>query len=430
MLALDLAAFSLIFPLIPAVLTYYLPSPGLSSPKTGWDSWLYSCIHWMEGFMPQDFRSIEHYALLLGGLIAALYALSQFLVAPYWGRFSDRIGRKPVLLMNSLGLAFSYLLWFFASSFSLFCIARFLGSLMGGNLGVASAAMADMSPPEKRTAAMGLLGAAFGAGFLLGPLLGGLSLSWDLGSWGVHPFSGAALSACLLSLLSLSLNLWKFQETAARTANPRPWISKPFAMLRRISTRAYKEVVLIHFLYVFIFSAYEFSFSYYYSFAFQLGADEIAFLFLYLGLCFTFAQGYLARILSKRWPPSLLLYAALACVPVPLICFGLSAPYVWLSLVALFFLTLASALVLVSLASLASITSDPAKQGYAMGTFRSFAYLARALSPILGAALYWSLGASLAYMILSILLALLLLYTLSKRSFLDRAKATESTPNG
>src|SRR5437868_6983067 len=117
----------------------------------------------------------------MNGAIVASFSLMQFLFAPAWGKLSDRIGRRPVLLVSNAGSAVAYGLFGFASHFSgekalwVILASRVFAGICGANLSVASAYIADVSPPEKRSKSMGLIGMAFGLGFILGPALGSFS---------------------------------------------------------------------------------------------------------------------------------------------------------------------------------------------------------------------------------------------------------------
>ena len=121
------------------------------------------------------------------GWLGALYALMQFLFAPLLGCFSDKVGRRPVLLISQFGLGLDYILLAFAPNLTWFYVGRIVAGITGANFAAATAYIADVSPPEKRAANFGLVGAAFGVGFIIGPLLGGV-----LGHWGLRvPFLAA-----------------------------------------------------------------------------------------------------------------------------------------------------------------------------------------------------------------------------------------------
>ncbi|HEU0079852.1 MAG TPA: MFS transporter, partial [Longimicrobiaceae bacterium] len=105
--------------------------------------------------------------------LVAVYSLMQLLFAPWWGSLSDRVGRRPVLLVGLFGSAASYLLFGLAGSLGMLFVGRTLAGVMGANVGVAQAYIADVTAPEERARGMGLIGAAFGLGFILGPAIGG-----------------------------------------------------------------------------------------------------------------------------------------------------------------------------------------------------------------------------------------------------------------
>ena len=117
----------------------------------------------------------------VAGCIVASYSLMQFILAPMWGRWSDRIGRRPILLISTAGACVSYIIFAFAcgaQSIWLLVASRIAAGICGANLSVASAYIADISPPEDRSKRMGLIGMAFGLGFIFGPVLGALSAGW------------------------------------------------------------------------------------------------------------------------------------------------------------------------------------------------------------------------------------------------------------
>ena len=338
LLFLDIAGFSLIFPLIPEIINYYLAyALQMEVEQSGLHFWLLATVEFFAQFLPESYRTTDTTIILIGGILASSYSLAQFIVSPYWGKLSDRFGRKPILLITSFGFALSYLLWFFSSSFVVFCLARLLGGLMGGNIGVAAAAMADMSTTEKRVRAMGLVGAVMGIGFLFGPLIGGLALKLSpiLVGWGSNPFNGPILVAFTLASISFCANALKLQETLPKIqtnlSSPSKkaienWTANPFSSLKSIASPLFPRIILIHFIYTCIFAAYQFSFSFYYNFEFAMDGTQIGFVFFYVGCWFVLGQGLLVRPLSRRLSPHILLRLGLMVIPLPLIVFGFAAP--------------------------------------------------------------------------------------------------------
>jgi len=149
----------------------------------------------------------------IGGLVAT-YSLLHFLLAPLWGRFSDRVGRRPVLLIGLTGTLLSSVVFALADSFLLLLASRVLAGALGATLNVTQAYAADITPPERRTRMMGLIGATFGVGFILGPTIGGLASL--LG----NAAPGAAAAA--IALVNLTVALARLREPAQhRTIEPR-----------------------------------------------------------------------------------------------------------------------------------------------------------------------------------------------------------------
>ncbi len=159
--------------------------------------------------MPDLIRQVQGGSLadaaLWGGLLATAFAVAQFVFSPIIGALSDRSGRRPVLLITQSALVLVYLLMALAQSLWMLLLCRTLAGIASATQSTANAAIADLSPPEKKTANFGLLGAAFGVGFVFGPMLGGL-----LGGWGTRaPFYGAAA----LVALNVALGLAVMHET-------------------------------------------------------------------------------------------------------------------------------------------------------------------------------------------------------------------------
>ena len=195
-----ISGFSRVFDYFSAVsgyADYYLPN------GAGDSTWLGHIMAILVSWSEQSGASNPNFmaTVLFGGLLGSLYSILQFIFAPIWGAYSDRYGRRPILLLTILGLAISYGVWIFASSFYLLLVARIIGGIMGGNLSVATAAIADISSKEKRSASLAIVGIAFGLGFIIGPAIGGFStqinlleVAPSLATFGVNPFSFAAAS--------------------------------------------------------------------------------------------------------------------------------------------------------------------------------------------------------------------------------------------
>ncbi|MBI3394536.1 MAG: MFS transporter, partial [Spirochaetia bacterium] len=368
-LLLDLMGFSLIFPLVPNLLDYYLKH-AVENPM---DAYLPRLAAMLAGLLPTTAEHAEANTIVLfGGVLASIYSFLQFLSSAWWGRLSDKMGRRPVLLLTSGGLVLSYVLWIFSSSFTVFLLSRVLGGLMAGNMGVASASMADMSSKDERTKAMGMLGAIFGVGFILGPAVGGIVSKWDPtttfpGIPFIHPFSACAFAAALLSGFSALRNFMSFKETIPERASQaapstgeaipeKRWVENPFGILRReLGFEGFFYLVLITFLFTTLFAGFEFSITFFYKLDFGLSPASIAFVFVYIGVLIAVGQGVLVRRMAPRFPEKVLALVGLAMIPIPLYLLARTAPSVGLSLLVLLPMTLGSSLIRPALSGLGSL---------------------------------------------------------------------------
>src|SRR3982750_1885142 len=158
------------------------------------------------------------------GLLFASYSIMQLVFSPILGRLSDKYGRRPVLLLSIIGTGIGFLILGFATTLWMLFIGRLLDGITGGNISTAQAYIADVTTKEERAKGMGLLGAAFGLGFIFGPAIGGILSKWDLNVAGMHvpgiavPF----LFAGLLSLANAPLLYFVLPETVTPDPPPAP----------------------------------------------------------------------------------------------------------------------------------------------------------------------------------------------------------------
>lgn len=404
-LFLDLVGFSIIFPLFPAMLDYYLPQGG------GADSLLGVCIAplaaWAEASGAADPRFLT--AVLFGGALGSLYSILQFIFAPIWGVYSDRVGRRRVLLITIAGLALSYGAWALAANFWLLVLARVLGGIMGGNLSVATAAVADITTKEKRAAGMAVVGVAFGLGFIVGPAIGGFCVAIDLTkifpgltAFGLNPFSTPALVACGLSLLNLFWVARSFPETLP--PEKRQAHSPSFMHLAAPGSGA-RSTSLVYLLFMLSFSGMEFTLTF-------LAVERFAFtplqnggLFVFVGFIMILVQGGLVRRLSGKVREKSLALTGLASGVLAFVALAY-APGIALFFAALAVMAFSIGLVSPSLSALISLYAEESDQGRAIGAFRSAGSLARAIGPLLAAVLYFKYGSQSAYLLGGLLIIL------------------------
>ncbi len=417
-LFLDLIGFSIIFPLFPALAKHYLMVDG----DNYFLKLIFETISSWTGASGAQVSGI----VLFGGALGALYSLLQFFAAPLWGGMSDRIGRKPVLVISVASLALSYLLWFFSGSFTLLIAARFIGGIMAGNISTATAVVADVTTKQNRSKGMAIIGIAFALGFILGPALGGIGSLIDLSaiypslaSYGVNPFSVPALIAFLLSAINLFFILKSFKETLPEKVSSESHTSERtvniFKMFKPLPYKGVNKTNFGYFLFLTAFSGMEFTLTF---LAFErLGYSSMdnAYMFIFIGLVLAFVQGgVVRRSASKVGEKKMSLYGLVAIIPGLLLIAWASSS--WLLYAGLFFLAVGSAMVIPCLTSLVSLYSPANVQGQSIGIFRSLGALARVVGPIVASIIYWRSGAATPYVMGAIFLVIpiLLVATLPK----------------
>ena len=326
----------------------------------------------------------------------------QFIFSPLWGRISDRIGRRPMLLLSLVGSVVFYALYGFAvtvptdratTALALMLLSRVGAGIAGASVGTAAAVIADCTTPANRARGMALIGIAFGAGFTLGPLIAyfGLAL-FSQRPWGV----GALAS--MLSFVALLIAFFIFKETrrpGVRSAKEFPSMSRTAAVLQMPQVGA---LVLIYFLAIFSFANFEATLARLTEAAFQMNNDDNFLVFAFIGLMLMFAGG-IYRPLAKRLPETRLLTAGIAMMMLGLACVGLVAWGVSGRqgdaglLKTLFYAASAMAVagfafVNPSVSALISKNADPDRQGEVLGVNQSFSSLGRILGPFVGSMLF------------------------------------------
>jgi len=339
------------------------------------------------------------------GLLFSVFSAMQFLFSPLWGRLSDRIGRRPLLLLSLAGSVVFYALYGYAVTFppaqartalGLMLAARIGAGIAGASVGTAAAVIADCTTPQNRARGMALIGIAFGAGFTLGPLIAyfGLAL-FRQEPWGV-----GALAA-LLSFVALVIAATVFRETR----RPGGGAAKEFPTLTRtkavLGTPTVGALVLVYFLSIVAFANFEATLARLTRAVFAMGNDQNFLVFAFIGFVLMLAGGCY-RPLAKRLPEATLLAGG-----VGLMMLGLAAVafVAWTAagrsagepgmttLQRIFFAGSAVAVsgfacVNPSISALISRRSSPERQGEVLGVNQSFASLGRIVGPFLGSMLF------------------------------------------
>jgi MFS family permease len=307
------------------------------------------------------------------GLLLSGYAAAQFVFAPLWGRLSDRIGRRPVMLATIAGTAFSLFLFAWGGSLGWLLATRVLAGAFAANVSVASAIVADATDESERTRWMGLIGAAFGIGFLLGPALaGGLS---PLGNR-VPLFAAAGLAA--LNWVHAALRLPETQRHESRVTRSRRSV---------LADPSVRWLCLANLVFALSVTQLETVFQIFLIHRFHYAAWQVALLMVAMAAVMATVQGGGMKALAARFPERRLVWigalAMAACfVAVPAI--HAIAPL----LAVLAISAIGRAVIQPSLLSLTSFSADPADRGAVMGAFQSAASLARVFGPFAAGWLY------------------------------------------
>ena len=319
------------------------------------------------------------------GLLFASYSIMQLIFSPILGGLSDKHGRRPVLLLSIIGTGIGFLILGMATTLWMLFVGRILDGITGGNISTAQAYIADVTTEENRAKGMGLIGAAFGLGFIFGPAIGGI-----LSHWGIHVpfFFAAALCFANATLLFFTLpETVTADHPAKHSAAGGRSLGHIIASLKQPKL-AY--VLVIYFLFIVAFSIMTTSFSLYTMFRFGYDAQHTGYLFAYVGLIAVFIQGGLIGRLVKRFGEIPLVIFGALCFAISLFAVPFVGPAAG-GLGALLLgggvFSMGNSLATPALTSLASKSVGPAEQGVVLGVTQSTASLARAVGPSLTAIL-------------------------------------------
>ena len=326
-------------------------------------------------------------------MLFAIYSVMQVIFSPILGRLSDRYGRRPVLFFSLLGTSLGFFIMGFATTLWMLFAGRIIDGITGGNISTAQAYIADVTTEENRAKGMGLIGAAFGLGFIFGPAIGGI-----LSRWGVHvPF----MFAGALSLANATLLYFVLPETVTpdHPARASAATGRWSQLVRALRQARLAYVLAVYFLLVTAFSVMTSSFGLFTLFRFGFDAHDTGWIFAFVGVVGAVVQGGLISRLVKAFgePPlvivgALLFAASLAAIPFTGPHTGMPA---LLALGALF--ALGNGLATPSLTSLASKSAGAGEQGGVIGVTQSVASLARVVGPLLSGALIYSAVATIGH---------------------------------
>lgn len=322
----------------------------------------------------------EHFgASPLGvGFLLASYGICQMLAGPVLGAISDQVGRRPVLLVSQIGTFFGFLLLAFAWDLRIVFLARIIDGLTAGNLSVAQAYIADVTEPEKRTRAFGLIGVSFGIGFLLGPAISG-----TLAHYGIHY---SIFAAAGLSLVSILFTFFLLPQTEVKVKGLKSW--KDFSVYKK----SFGDPDLAPYLWQFL--SFIFSFSVFISgfalfaerrFTYEgkpFGAREVGYVFAYIGMLGVFMQAFLIGPLAKKIGETKLVRTGFILITASFftLAFVHNVPFLLAVLTVSF---MGSSVLRPSLTSLITQHARKEDQGSVLGITQSLTSISQVVAPII-----------------------------------------------
>jgi multidrug resistance protein len=328
------------------------------------------------------------------GLLGTTFSLMQFLFSPVWGRWSDRIGRKPIILLGLLGSCLSYLTLALAGSLWLVFVARIIGGIAGANISTAQAYVADVTTPESRARGMGMLGVAFGLGFIFGPAIGGLMslISPEAPMW-------FASALCLVNFTAASLLLPESRKASASTKS----LGRMEAFRHAMTQPTLMLLLALYFLVTAAFSGFEITFAIFSERRFGFTSTTIGFVFAFIGVVLATVQGMaVGRVVQRIGEARLIPLAILAiAVGIGLVPFAWNVPALF---GALFVLSVGMGFNSPSLTSMVSKLSSADDQGGILGLASSIASLGRVVGPAWGGYLFDTYGMTTPYLSASAIL--------------------------
>lgn len=333
---------------------------------------------------------LPNYAKLLGasdfgfGLIAAVYSLLNFIFTPFLGAYSDRVGRKPIILISVFVNMIGYIIFAHANSLFLFVFSRVLNGIGSSNISAAQAYIADISSPENRTKMMGMIGAAFGLGFIFGPLFGGLIKA----SYGIEGVGYAAAAICLLNLASVYFLLPESNKNLNKEA---PIKFVPINDYQKaFSKPVLRELMWLWAIYVLAFSAMNTVSALLWKEQYGFDEKHIGYLFGIIGIASVIVQGGLVGRLNKSFGEKKLLV-----IGTILMIIGLGTmPYVphenfWFWVVInIAFVSLGNGCLSPSITALVSKVTPLEEQGRMLGLSQSIGSISRVLGPVMSGLFY------------------------------------------
>lgn len=363
------------------------------------------------------------------GAILAVYSLMQFFFAPLWGRLSDRIGRRPVLLISLSGSVIGYMLLAFSHSLAMLFIARMIAGIAAANIGTAQAYIADVTSPEDRARGMGLLGAAFGVGFVLGPPLGGVLAKLG-SSFGLSQNFFPGVVAATLSMIAFGVAYFTLVESRTpglptRSALP-PHLDS--AMWKRVfATPALPLIFGSLFLTILAFAAMDPLVTLHAAERFRFGPSDLGWFYLFIGAIVAAIQGGLIGKLTRRFGESLVAIVGAAAFLVGMLLIPPTQRVPVLYLISVLYAT-GQGLCYPALTSLLTRVVPREQTGSMLGISSSLGSLARVIGPLFAGFFYDHFGARGGFYATAAVVGVALLLNIALRSQQQEAALLDVKP--
>jgi len=359
--------------------------------------------------------------------LVAIYSLAQLVTAPLWGKLSDRIGRRPVLLASLTASALAYLWLGWATALWMLFAARAFAGACAGNIAAAQAYIADVTEPEERARGMGLIGAAFGLGFMIGPALGGLLAGTDplTADFETPAWVAAGLSA--LALLGVIFVLPESLPAERRDGAQRP--GRVGAVLDVLRRPILSRLILVNFLVILAFAGMQSIFAIWAMPQLGWGPGQVGYVFAYVGLVSAVLQGGLIGRLTRYFGEEWLLLCGLVLITAGLLLMPL-VHHLLVLVGAVTGLALGMGLMQPAINSLISRRAGPGEQGEVMGVSQSASSLSRVLGPLAAGYSFATFGRDSPYFLAALLVAVTLLLALKLPRGRAAVRLAEAEPFG
>ncbi|KAF7200746.1 major facilitator superfamily domain-containing protein 10 [Nothobranchius furzeri] len=427
-LLLDLLGFTLILPLLPSILDHYAQSGDVAYQS------LQGVVDWFREAVGIPMEQ-KYNTVLFGGLIGSLFSLLQFLASPLTGALSDRHGRRPLLILTTLGLMSSYAVWAVSRSFGMFLLFRVIGGVCKGNVSLCTAVVADLPCPKARNRGMAMIGVAFSLGFTVGPLMGAYFAISSRTSGNVF-FQTPALLALAFSAADLLFIWLMLPETLPKDVKTSTsgcgdsWdLLSPLSLFHFSAVTRTKDppsedrmqklqvLGLVYFCYLFLFSGLEFSLSFLTHQRFQFTSMQQGKMFFFIGVIMALIQGGYARRIKPGQHIGAVRKAMMTLIPA-FVLIGL-AQNITMLYTGLALYSYAAAIVVPCLSTLVADHGSANQKGTVMGILRSLGALARAFGPVVSSSVYWIAGAQTCFLITSAAFIIPLILLSKNRSLKD-----------